>query len=43
MILRQPDGTELDMASAIAEAKRLGEKAKLRVIARAWDVPTSTM
>ena len=31
------------MASAIAEVKLLGEKAKLRTTARAWDVPKSTM
>jgi len=31
------------MAQAIAEAKRLGDSAKLRTIARAWDVPKSTL
>lgn len=34
---------EQRMANAIAEAKMLGEKAKLRTIARAWDVPKSTL
>jgi len=31
------------MANAIAEAKLLGANAKLRMIARAWDVPKSTL
>ena len=31
------------MAQAIAEAQQLGENAKLRTIARAWDVPKSTL
>ena len=31
------------MAQAIAEAKLLGDQAKLRTIARAWDIPKSTL
>ena len=35
--------SEERMAQAIAEAKQFGDNAKLRTIARAWDVPKSTL